>query len=72
MLRLRFCQDARYYLVSVCARMDKSLIANLNGFKREFAFFAASAVVVLRVVAKLTHRKISYSERTMGLSFGKA
>lgn len=28
--------------------LDKSLIANLNGFKREFAFFAASLVVVLR------------------------
>ena len=28
--------------------VDKSLIANLNGFKREFAFFAASVVIVLR------------------------
>ena len=28
--------------------LDKSLIANLNGFKREFAFLAASIVVILR------------------------
>ena len=27
---------------------EKSLIANLNGFKREFAFIAAAAVIVLR------------------------
>ncbi len=28
--------------------MDKSVIANLNGFKREFAFIAAALVIVLR------------------------
>ncbi len=28
--------------------LDKSMIANLNGFKREFAFFAAGMIVVLR------------------------
>lgn len=28
--------------------IEKSLIANLNGFKREFAFIAASVVIVLR------------------------
>ena len=28
--------------------VDKSLIANLNGFKREFAFIAAAAVIALR------------------------
>ena len=27
---------------------DKSVIANLNGFKREFAFLATAAVIVLR------------------------
>jgi uncharacterized membrane protein YphA (DoxX/SURF4 family) len=27
---------------------DKSLIANLNGFKREFAFLAAGIVIALR------------------------